>query len=161
MTHLCQMDKYWNLQPSARERSTTPSTPTNEVPSFKASIISNYDWYHQILLMAEENEGWASELWHSLKDMPVDVTKETDIVEWWQVCLFSLIKQIWSNMSNRITLSAIQCFSDHSWHPPLPSLICPLQVFVFLKQVSCWWLARMSGISKIWRTSADEVFVVK
>jgi len=35
-----------------------------------------------------DNEGWASELWRYLKDLPTDVTKDTDIIEWWQVWLF-------------------------------------------------------------------------
>jgi hypothetical protein len=33
-----------------------------------------------------EDEGWQAELRRYLKDLPADVTKDTDIVKWWQVC---------------------------------------------------------------------------
>jgi hypothetical protein len=54
------------------------------------SIISDYDIYRQTLVASEDDEGWAAELRHYLKDMPADVMKETDIVEWWQVSLFKM-----------------------------------------------------------------------
>ena len=53
-------------------------------------LSSEYDCYHQSLLEVDEGEGWSSELRHYLKDRPVDVTKDTDIVEWWQVCQLKL-----------------------------------------------------------------------
>jgi hypothetical protein len=33
----------------------------------------------------EEEEGWEPELRRYLKDLPEDVTRDTDIVEWWGV----------------------------------------------------------------------------
>jgi hypothetical protein len=57
-----------------------------------ASTLSDYDRYWQTLVASEHNEGWTAELRRYLKDMPPDVTKETDIVEWWQVC--QIISQI-------------------------------------------------------------------
>ena len=44
-----------------------------------------YDCYRQSLLEVDEGEGWSSELRCYLKDRPVDVTKDTNIVKWWQV----------------------------------------------------------------------------
>jgi hypothetical protein len=54
--------------------------------SFNVSILSEYDQYRQTLVATEDDKGWAAELRHYLKDMPADVTKDTDIIEWWQVC---------------------------------------------------------------------------
>jgi hypothetical protein len=48
-------------------------------------LSSEYDRYRQSLLEVDEGEGWSLELRHYLKDRPVDITKDTDIVEWWQV----------------------------------------------------------------------------
>ena len=48
-------------------------------------LSSEYDCYCQSLLEVDEGEGRSSELRHYLKDRPVDITKDTDIVEWWQV----------------------------------------------------------------------------
>lgn len=40
--------------------------------------------------MRDDDEGWQAELRRYLKDMPADVTKDTDIIKWWQVSLFFL-----------------------------------------------------------------------
>ena len=48
-------------------------------------LSSEYDRYCQSLLEVDEGEGQSSELRRYLKDRPVDITKDTDIVEWWQV----------------------------------------------------------------------------
>ena len=52
----------------------------------KTSILSEFD-HHQLVLLQgqEEDEGWQAELQRYLKDLPSDVTKDTDVVEWWQV----------------------------------------------------------------------------
>jgi hypothetical protein len=65
----------------------TPSTSTSVNASLDTSILSDYNQYWQTLVANEHNKGWAAELWCYLKPMPVDVTKDTDIIEWWQVCL--------------------------------------------------------------------------
>jgi hypothetical protein len=45
-----------------------------------------FDRLRQSLVTQDEDEGWASELRRYLKDMPADVTRDTDILEWWSVC---------------------------------------------------------------------------
>ena len=67
--------------------STTPSSPTatDADSATTASVLSDYDRYCQTLVDTEDNTGWEAELRHYLKDMPADVTAETDIVKWWQV----------------------------------------------------------------------------
>jgi len=49
------------------------------------SILSDFD-RHRLTLLSGQEEGWQAELHQYLKDMPANVTKETNIVEWWQVC---------------------------------------------------------------------------
>jgi hypothetical protein len=55
------------------------------------SQLSEFDRHRQTLVAQEEDqeEGWAAELRRYLKDMPANVSKETDIIEWWQVIHFS------------------------------------------------------------------------
>jgi len=67
--------------------STTMSSPTatDADSATTASVLSDYDQYHQTLVDTEDNTGWEAELQRYLKDMPTDVTAETDIVKWWQV----------------------------------------------------------------------------
>jgi hypothetical protein len=58
------------------------------------SLISDYDYYRRRRIMQNsDDEGWASELRHYLKDIPANVTKDTDIIEWWQVRLFSCLSE--------------------------------------------------------------------
>jgi hypothetical protein len=52
------------------------------------SIISDFD-RHRLTLLCQDSEqdgGWEAEIRRYLKDLPANVTKDTDIVEWWQVC---------------------------------------------------------------------------
>ena len=54
-------------------------------------LSSKYDHYHQTLREVDEGEGWSSELSRYLNNRPVDVTKDTDIVRWWQVSQIELL----------------------------------------------------------------------
>jgi hypothetical protein len=76
------MEMYFKCQP--QHRAANPSTADNT--GAEKALISEYDQYRQTLVDMDDNEGWASELRRYLKDRPVDVSKETDIVQWWQVC---------------------------------------------------------------------------
>ena len=80
------MEGYYKNRPTTA--SPTPSQPTTDhVPTDNASILSEYD-HHRLLLLRgqeEEDEEWQAELRRYLKDLPSDVTKDTDVVEWWQV----------------------------------------------------------------------------
>jgi hypothetical protein len=90
------MEKYWKNRrrssPTTSGTVTTPGTgsmtPTNNEAS--ASVMSDFDRYRRSLVALEEDEGWESELWRYLKDMPADVTADTDIIHYWQVCSFNV-----------------------------------------------------------------------
>jgi hypothetical protein len=87
------MERYWKARPKAPLPATTapPSTlPGNVVAG---SVQSDYDLHRQTLLTRDEDEGWQAELRRYLKDIPADVTKETDIVEWWQVCILYFLSR--------------------------------------------------------------------
>lgn len=81
--------KVGRLRP--RRPPATSSTAENEDAEKNETLLSEYDRYCQTLMDMDDHEGWASELWHFLKDRPADVTKDTDIVKWWQVCFFHSI----------------------------------------------------------------------
>lgn len=79
------MEAYYQTRPRA------PATPTQEEEGHSGSKVlsSEFDRYRQTLLEVDDDEGWASELRRYLKDRPADVTKDTDIIVWWQVSLCS------------------------------------------------------------------------
>lgn len=79
------MEHYYKNRPTTASPTTQPTT--DRVPTDNASILSEFD-HHRLLLLRgqeEEDEGWQAELQWYLKDLPSDVTKDTDIVKWWQV----------------------------------------------------------------------------
>jgi hypothetical protein len=54
-------------------------------------VQTDYDKYRRSLIAQEIDEGWRSEKRRYLKEMPPDVTRDTDILEWWQVLFFPSI----------------------------------------------------------------------
>jgi len=66
------------------------ATPDSSGDSSRStSFLSEFNQHQQHILTQEDQEGWAAELRCYLKDVPADVTKDTDIMEWWQVCAIS------------------------------------------------------------------------
>ena len=80
------MEKYY------RPRTCLPVTtaPENEGPAAAKTLLSEYDRYRRTLIDKDDSddEGWASELRRYKNDHPIDVTKDTDIIQWWQVNSF-------------------------------------------------------------------------
>jgi len=56
-------------------------------PTQGESVLSEFDRFRLGRVTRDSEEGWASELRRYLKELPADVTKDTDIVKWWQVWL--------------------------------------------------------------------------
>ena len=78
------MEKYWNNnQPQVQAPPTVPPTVDD---AGSASLLSDYGRYRLTILTTMQREGWESELRRYEKDMPADVSPDTDIVKWWQVC---------------------------------------------------------------------------
>lgn len=94
------MEQYWATRPKRLPAQTAHS---NGGSTPERSHLSEFDRHRQMLVEQNEGEeeGWAAELRRYLKDMPADVSKETDIVEWWQVC------QIVSILMNRKLINKI------------------------------------------------------
>jgi hypothetical protein len=83
------MEKYWkNKQPSAPPTVSSTDTGLTSGNAGSASLLSDYDRYRRTILSTMQREGWESELRRYEKDMPADVSPETDIIQWWQVCSY-------------------------------------------------------------------------
>jgi hypothetical protein len=80
------MEEYYQCQQSAEP--SVPPPETNEGSMEPMSLITEYDRYRRQRITQDDGEGWASELRRYLKDIPANVTKDTEIVGWWQVCSF-------------------------------------------------------------------------
>ena len=76
------MDLYWSNHP----QTTAPTEHSDGYITENEVRLTDFNLHCRTLLTQEENEGWAAKLRRYLKDMPATVLKETDIIEWWQVC---------------------------------------------------------------------------
>jgi hypothetical protein len=53
--------------------------------------VDEYDRHReQLLNQTLHREGWRAELVRYLTDIPDNVTKDTDIIVWWGVCVYGL-----------------------------------------------------------------------
>jgi len=78
------MEEYWQKQQKAlmpQERMLASHSNNGDDLSPKSA----FDLLRQSLITHDGDEGWAAELHRYLKDMPADVTRDTDILEWWSV----------------------------------------------------------------------------
>ena len=79
---LNQMVNYYANRPTA----TTPSIPENPTAlSVEAPVLTEFYKHRKALLIADAEEGWAAALRRYLSTFQLDVEKDTDLVEWWQV----------------------------------------------------------------------------
>jgi len=82
------MSNYWNnrpqYQPLARS---TPSLTSDSDHEVEASFLSEFDRHRLTLVTQGADEEWQLELRRYLQDLPMDVTRDTDIVVWWSVSI--------------------------------------------------------------------------
>ena len=97
------MEEYWDARPMMNETRTSDQLPNQD--SSQRVLESEYDHHHHKLAvetaMSTDNGGWKAELRYYLNDIPLDVSKDTDIVVWWAVWL-SILVFLFSTKANLI-----------------------------------------------------------
>ena len=87
------MFHYYQTRPSTiatlNESAQTEAATSSETPT-----LSEFNKHRETLLSDDMEEGWASELRRYLSTMQREVTKQTDIIEWWQVSKLECINLI-------------------------------------------------------------------
>ena len=83
------MIQYYKTHPTP-EYPNIPSGDENPIHR-NYDDLSEFDKHRESLLSDDLEEGWASELRRYLGTMQRNVRKDTDLVEWWQVSVFSYI----------------------------------------------------------------------
>jgi hypothetical protein len=78
------MEYYWKVR--AAVPSETPEPPAVKLrDDGDSSIATEYDCLRRSRLLPDnQDNGWEAELRQYLKDFTEDITKDSDIVEWWQ-----------------------------------------------------------------------------
>lgn len=131
-------------------------------------LKSEYDCLRHHLLQrttAQINSGgWKEELHHYLTDMPSDVSKDTDIVFWWTVCIVCLflmlvlkialgsLKRLSNTLSycNGCTVCAI-----------LATYICTLQAPLLCWCWNCHQPPIMPWCREVWATSSTQACLAR
>ncbi|KAF5374133.1 hypothetical protein D9615_008888 [Tricholomella constricta] len=80
---LYQMAKYWKTRPKQASPRNTEATNTSSSSTNQDSFLSEFDRHRLTLLSMDCDEEWQAELRRYLKDVPADVTRDTDIIAWW------------------------------------------------------------------------------
>ena len=86
---------YWQ---EGRTVAATNDVTSTQLPapckSPPGTLHSDFDHHRRRALEqagCKNNIGWSIELRRYLKDLPTDVSKDTDIITWWSVCIFFFI----------------------------------------------------------------------
>jgi hypothetical protein len=88
------MEEYFSTRPKAGPPNAAavsagqPRSNACPITGLGDSVLSEFDRFRLGRVTRDNEEGWAPELRRYLKELPADVTKDTDIVEWWQVWQF-------------------------------------------------------------------------
>jgi len=93
----CKVAEYWNNHlwaTRANDPNGSPS-PTASLQEGSESLLSKYDQHCLMLISEEVDEEWAAELQRYLKEVPADITWETDIIKWWLVSYIYKLTTIW------------------------------------------------------------------
>jgi hypothetical protein len=97
------------LPPSSTTSTYDLSTPpTSPIDNDFESMASDFDRHRHSLMTQGQEGGWEAELRRYLKDLPPNVTKDTDVVEWWQVRFLSVVLLIGFLMVFRTMAMPIQ-----------------------------------------------------
>jgi len=91
------MDTYYKKRPRTKPVQLPPTQINADREHLPARVLSSeYDHYCQSLLQTGNGKGWSSELRCYLNDRLGNITKDTDIVKWWQnhATLFPTLMQI-------------------------------------------------------------------
>lgn len=122
------MAQYYNTRPRAIPLQNNPVTPDDDDDP---SVLSEFDKHRETLLTADAEEGWASELRRYIGTMQREVTKNTDLVEWWQVSnefpwnLFTHLSLFRRTMQNYILHShVLHSTCSHLKLRPFPASGC-------------------------------------
>jgi hypothetical protein len=79
------MAKYWRTRPQQIDRPPSPTQSPSE--NDNEPFMSDYDRLRLSLVTQGVSEDWRLELRRYLQDVPADVTRDADIVDWWSVSI--------------------------------------------------------------------------
>ena len=81
------MEDYWK-DSTTNATCSGPVVPATQptIPSTELTLQSEFDQHHLRLVQDaghKDSGGWKVELYHYLEDIPSDMSKHTDVIQWW------------------------------------------------------------------------------
>jgi hypothetical protein len=132
------MTQYW-CPPQGSSTSASSSSHTATVKE------SDYNkCCRRLLSTSQETGGWEAELRRYLNDSSPNITKNMDLIEWWQVCAALLVMYYtddFSESSDRVPDTR----AYRARHPSHPHLVGIMQMFVLSRQTHCHRPLSLSG----------------
>jgi hypothetical protein len=90
------MEEYWQALPESDAESELDDLTARTAHATKRNtrrLESEFDRHRRMLIeqsrQSETGGGWNAELRRYLSDLPSDITKKTDVVQWWAVCFIN------------------------------------------------------------------------
>ena len=108
------MQDYWDSNPAADP----PARMETNISALEDNNTLESEFDHHCRSMVTQNigsggEGWATEPHRYLDDLPSDVTKDTNVIEWWAVStnslMFCMSLTIVQNHTNSYRTSSNRC----------------------------------------------------
>ena len=86
------MVRYWEARPEGRVEPTCTNLAANaghgsDSESDDNDLDRKFAHYRQTLISQDNREGWSAELRCYLNDMPANIDKDMDLVQYWQVSI--------------------------------------------------------------------------
>lgn len=81
-----KVNEYWDNRPDPLQASPTASSSPAD-SSQRTSIWHDFDKHRLTLLSKGVHKEGQMKLRRYLNEVPMDVTQDTDIIEWWLVCV--------------------------------------------------------------------------
>ena len=89
----------------------------------KETFLSEFDLHRQQLISEGSVEEWHMELRRYLRYVPADVTRDTDIIDWWSVSTSLSLFYRFTDWCTESRYSISYIGSHRPRRPPQPSII--------------------------------------
>ena len=123
-------------------------------------ITSEFNWHHLTLISEEQEEGWQAEICRYLKDLPVNITRNTDIIAWWQVCVSHILifphYLLFSGKQFSFPNLLTPCFRFLA----MPGILRCMWTFIFEWWRNCCEVPCVVGCWPVWGTTDHKICMV-
>ncbi|KAF5382025.1 hypothetical protein D9615_004467 [Tricholomella constricta] len=159
------MQTYWKTRRTDAETRRVTSSPQavteDSDTENQDSFLSEFDRHRRSLISQDSDEEWQAELRRYLSVIPVDVTRDTDLVNWWQrhAAIYPTLAQIALDVlpSQASSVPCERVFSSSKLTATDRRSRLKAEVFEELQLMKATWRPQLQDLAKL---NSEEVDVV-